>query len=60
MEAFATASAPFRAHVYTAALWYGGSDRAYADRVYRRTFADLFASGARCGASPPGGRWRTR
>jgi len=45
VEAFTTASAPFRAHVYTAALWYGGSDRAYADRVYRRTFAGLFASG---------------
>ncbi len=39
------ASAPFRAHVFTAALWYGGSDRAYAERVYRRTFALLFASG---------------
>jgi DNA-directed RNA polymerase specialized sigma24 family protein len=45
VEAFTTASAPFRAHVYTAALWYGGSDRAYADRVYRRTFTELYASG---------------
>jgi DNA-directed RNA polymerase specialized sigma24 family protein len=46
VEQFATASAPFRAHVFTAALWYGGSDRAYAERVYRRTFALLFASGS--------------
>jgi DNA-directed RNA polymerase specialized sigma24 family protein len=44
-DAFEAASAPFRAHVFTAALWYGGSDRTYADRVYRRTFADLFAEG---------------
>jgi DNA-directed RNA polymerase specialized sigma24 family protein len=46
VEEFAIASAPFRAHVFTAALWYGGSDRAYAERVYRRTFALLFASGS--------------
>ena len=46
VEQFATASAPFRAHVFTAALWYGGSDRAYAERVYRRTFALLFQSGS--------------
>lgn len=45
-EAFALATAPFRAHVFTAALWYGGGDRAYAERVYRRTFANLFLSGA--------------
>jgi len=44
-DAFEQASAPFRAHVFTAALWYGGSDRAYADRVYRRTFSDLYAAG---------------
>ena len=44
-DAFEQASAPFRAHVFTAALWFGGSDRAYADRVYRRTFADLYAEG---------------
>lgn len=42
-DAFEAASAPFRAHVFTAALWYGGSDRAYAERVYRRTFSDLYA-----------------
>ena len=46
VEQFANASAPFRAHVFTAALWYGGSNRAYAERVYRRTFALLFASGS--------------
>jgi DNA-directed RNA polymerase specialized sigma24 family protein len=45
VEQFAMASAPFRAHVFTAALWYGGSDRAYAERVYRRTFSLLFSSG---------------
>jgi DNA-directed RNA polymerase specialized sigma24 family protein len=44
-DAFEAAAAPFRAHVFTAALWYGGSDRTYADRVYRRTFADLYATG---------------
>jgi hypothetical protein len=46
VEEFAMASAPFRAHVFTAALWYGGSDRGYADRVYRRTFSLLYASGS--------------
>ena len=45
VEQFATASAPFLAHVFTAAMWYGGSDRAYAERVYRRTFSLLYASG---------------
>jgi DNA-directed RNA polymerase specialized sigma24 family protein len=45
-DAFEAASAPFRAHVFTAALWYGGSDRTYAERVYRRTFADLYATGS--------------
>ncbi len=46
VEQFANASAPFRAHVFTAALWYGGSDRQYAERVYRRTFTLLFQSGS--------------
>ena len=46
VEQFAMASAPFRAHVFTAALWYGGSDRAYAERVYRRTFSLLYSSGS--------------
>jgi hypothetical protein len=45
IQAFARATEPFRAPVYTAALWYGGGDRRHAERVYQTTFALLTRSG---------------
>ncbi len=41
VQAFARATEPYRASVYSAALWYGGGDRRHAQRVYGRTFALL-------------------